>query len=626
MSAAGEPPRGRYLRTLTIAALGVAYGDIGTSPLYALRECFHGDHAVDASRQNVLGVLSLILWSLILVISVKYLGFVLRADNRGEGGILALLALAVPRRSESGGAARVLVLLGLFGAALLYGDGMITPAISVLGAVEGLGVAAPGLAPFVIPVTLFILVLLFLFQSRGTERVGAVFGPITLVWFGALAALGIHGIAREPGVLVAVDPRHALHALSGAGSGFLVLAGVFLVVTGGEALYADMGHFGRRPLRLAWFTIVLPALVLNYFGQGALLLEDPGAVSSPFYRLAPSWALYPLVALATTAACIASQAVISGAFSLTRQAVQLGYCPRISIRHTSEREIGQIYIGPVNWLLLLASASLVVGFGTSSNLAAAYGMSVATTMLITTPLLAVVAWRSWRHGKLCSVAFLAFIVIDAAFFAANASKITHGGWFSLLVGGAFFAIMTTWDGGRRVLRARLRETAMPADLFLEDVARNELPRVAGTAVFLSADPEGTPHALLHNIKHNKVLHERVIFLHAATAEVPYVAADSRATLRSLGHGFYRVHLRFGFMEDPDVPAALDSLRSEEFPMIAAAASYFLGREKLIPTGRSGMARWREVLFTQLADNAESATTYFCLPANRVVEIGAQVEV
>ncbi len=620
-----EPPRGRRLLALSLGALGVVYGDIGTSPLYAIRECFHGEYAVPVTPANVLGILSLVFWSLVIVISIKYLVFVLRADNRGEGGILALVALAVPRAQEARGHSARLVLLGLVGAALLYGDGMITPAISVLSAVEGLQIATPGLAPFVIPITLAILVALFLLQSRGTGRVGALFGPVVVVWFAVLAALGVAGIARAPSVLAAVVPWHAVRFFAeNGGHGFAVLAAVFLVVTGGEALYANLGHFGRRPIRLGWFGLALPALLLNYFGQGALLLADPGAAASPFYRLAPGWALLPLVGLATVATVIASQAMISGAFSLTHQAIQLGFSPRLPVRHTSAQEGGQVFVGPVNGMLMLAACALVVGFGSSSNLAAAYGMAVTADMVITTALLCLVAhWRwGWRRSALLLAAVL--LPIDLAFFGSNLLKIAHGGWFTLLIAALVLAIMSTWQRGRRVLRERLEETALPLELFLPDLETSSLPRVPGTAVFLTGDPRGTPLALLHNIRHNKVVHQQTLFLTLVTQDVPYVASDERVSVRPLGQGFFRVVASYGFMEVPNVPELLEKLRPD-LCIDLAETSYFLGREKLVASGTSGMARWRELLFAFLAQNAHRATSYFRIPPSQVVELGAQVE-
>jgi len=620
-------PRKHALAGLTLAALGVVYGDIGTSPLYAVRECFHGAYGVAVTRANVLGVLSLILWSLVLVVSLKYLVFITRADNRGEGGVLALMALVVPSRGMPEGRRWRLAVLGLFGAALLYGDGMITPAISVLSAVEGLAVATHLFDPWVVPATLALLVLLFLAQRRGTARIGAVFGPIMLLWFLVLAVLGLVAIAQAPSVLAAANPVHAVAFFAHNGwHAALVLAAVFLVVTGAEALYADMGHFGRRPIRLAWFGGVAPALILNYFGQGALLLTDPEAAHNPFYRLAPGWALYPLVALATAATVIASQAVISGAFSLTRQAIQLGYSPRLPITHTSASEIGQIYIAPVNWALMIACCGLVLGFRSSSQLAAAYGMAVTATMVITTLLFYVVARERWGWRPVAAGALAgSFLVADVAFLAANAVKIQHGGWFPLVVAAGVFALLATWKRGRLVLVERLRATGLPPEFFLEDVAAGRAARVPGTAVFMTAEAEGTPRTLLHNVKHNHVVHEQVVFLTVATDEVPRVPTRKRLVVHDLGRGFRRVVLHYGFMQQPDVPAALARASSPAFPIDPMTTTYFVGREKLIPARRSGMARWREVLFAYLAHNAQSATDFFRLPPNRVVELGSQVE-
>ncbi|HEX5068404.1 MAG TPA: potassium transporter Kup [Myxococcota bacterium] len=614
----------RYVLALTLGALGVVFGDIGTSPLYALRECFHGAYGVEPTRDNVLGVLSLVLWSLILLIAVKYQLFVMRADNRGEGGMLALVALTSPRSAKTGWR---LALIGIFGTSLLYGDGMITPAISVLSAVEGLGVETPALGRFVVPATLGILIALFSIQRHGTGRVGALFGPIVLAWFVALFALGIYGITLDPTVLGAVDPRHALAFFEAHGwHAFVVLAAVFLVVTGGEALYADMGHFGLRPIRLAWFAVVMPSLVVHYFGQGGLLLSDAAAAEHPFYHLAPGWAHYPLVALATAAAVIASQAMISGAFSLTHQAIQLGFCPRLAVNHTSAQESGQIYVGPVNWMLMVSSCALVVGFGSSAAMAAAYGTAVAASMVLTTVLLTAVARQrwGWTFGALAFGAV--FLPIDLAFLGSNLLKLLHGGWITLVVAGFIFTLMSTWKRGRRVLQSRLEETALPVDLFLPDLETSNLPRASHAAVFLTGDPQGTPHALLHNIKHNQVVHEQTIFLTARTEEVPWVPAAERMTVKSLGRGFYRIVAHYGFMEIPDVPALLGRVCADHGLAIdLQRTSYFLGRENLIPSGTSGMARWREMLFALMSQNAQSATTYFRLPPNQVVELGAQVE-
>jgi KUP system potassium uptake protein len=621
-----EQPRGRYLYGLAFAALGVVYGDIGTSPLYAMREAFRPGGHITPTHENVLGILSLIFWALILVISVKYLGFVMQADNRGEGGMIALTAQVVPR-GPTAGKAGILVLLGLFGASLLYGDSMITPAISVLSAVEGLEVATPFFTPYVVPITIVILVGLFVVQRHGTGGIGRVFGPVTLLWFLVLAVLGTMEIVRHPRVLEAVSPHHAVAFFAhNGGAGFFVLGSVFLAVTGGEALYADMGHFGKRPIRITWFGLVLPALVLNYFGQGARILNEPSAVEHPFFLLAPGWATYPLVTLATAATVIASQAVISGAFSLTRQAMQLGYLPRVHIEHTSSREIGQIYIPGVNWLLMFACIGLVAGFRQSSSLANAYGVAVTTDMVFTTLLFAAVArtrwhWAWWRVGGLATF----FLVIDLAFWGANLEKIPHGGWFPLVVAAVIFAVMTTWKTGRRILAQRMHSTTLPIDLFLRDVESTAPTRVPGTAVFMYGNADGTPPALLHNLVHNKVLHERVVLLTVDTGEIPMVADDERVTVTELGAGLFRVVVRYGFMEEPDIPAALATVKVPELDLRPMSTSFFLGRETLIPSKKPGMAMWREHLFAVMSRNARTATSFYRLPPNRVVELGAQIE-
>ena len=624
---ARRAPRGRYLFVLSLAALGVVYGDIGTSPLYAMRECFHGVHSIVPSPANIFGVLSLIFWSLVIVISIKYLVFVLRADNHGEGGILSLTALATPIRPSGRTEQAFLIFIGIFGAALLYGDGIITPAISVLGAMEGLNVATPIFSPYVVPITIVILVALFLFQRRGTAKVGRIFGPITLTWFTALAALGIAQILRHPEVLAAVNPLHALDFfLRNGWHGFLILGSVFLVVTGGEALYADMGHFGTRPIRLVWFTVVLPALLLNYFGQGALLLEDPEAAHNPFYRLAPGWALYPMIVLATSAAIIASQAVISGAFSLTMQAVQLGFSPRLKINHTSTREFGQIYIPAVNWALMVGCIAIVVGFRSSSNLAAAYGVAVTSTMVITTILFYVVARRIWGWGLLPTAALASFfLIIDLAFFGANIIKVAQGGWFPLLLAALVFIVMTTWKKGRRILNERIQTEAKPLEEFLQEMERRPPTRVPGTAIFMNGNASRTPPALLHNLEHNKVLHERVLFLTVKTKQIPFVTAEERVEVEALGNGFHRLKVYYGFMEDPDIPNVLENLRLPGFAYVPQDTTYFLGRETIIASKHPGMALWREKIFSIISHNATSATAYFCIPPDRVVEMGEQIE-
>ncbi len=622
----GVEPTGKVLAGLTVTALGVVFGDIGTSPLYALRECFHGPHAIALTPGNVLGVLSLIVWSLVLVITVKYIAFVMRADNRGEGGILALMALAL--QGQHGERRRyILVTVGLFGAALLYGDGVITPAISVLSAVEGLQIATPVFSHYVIPITIVILLLVFLVQHKGTAAVGKVFGPVTALWFLSLAALGVHGIVQHPAVLGAMNPLHAVRYFSENGlHGAAVLGSVFLVVTGGEALYADMGHFGTRPIRLAWFSLVLPALLLNYFGQGALLVTRPETAANPFYRLAPGWALYPLVVLATLATVIASQALISGAYSLTRQAVQLGYSPRFEIIHTSEKEIGQIYIPGVNWMLLVGVIALVLGFGSSSRLAAAYGIAVTMTMIITTVLAFFVARYVWNWSLAVSLGICAFfLAIDVSFFGANLLKFTDGGWFPILVALVVFTLLTTWKKGRAILAERLRTQTFPLDLFLSNLGSNPPTRVPGVAVFMTGNPHGTPPALMHNLKHNKVLHDRIVLLTASTAEVPHVRPEERIQFTPLEHGVFRVVATFGFMETPDVPELLGQLQKYGLEFRMMETTFFLGRETLIPSRKPGMALWREALFAWMSRNAHSATAFFNLPPNRVVELGTQIE-
>lgn len=618
---------GGQLATITIAAIGVVYGDIGTSPLYAMRECFSGSYAVLPTRDNVLGILSLIFWSLIIVISIKYIIFVMRADNRGEGGILALMALVLHHFGGTDRQRHRLIMMGLFGATLFYGDGVITPAISVLSAVEGLHLATPVLTPYVIPITVLILVGLFALQSHGTARVGAFFGPVMLLWFAILALLGLINMMKAPQVLAAFDPEYAMRFFAtNRGHGFLVLGAVFLVMTGGEALYADMGHFGKLPIRLAWFTLVLPAILLNYLGQGALLLSNPDAIANPFYLLAPSWALYPLVALATIATVIASQAVISGVFSMTRQAVQLGFCPHIEIRHTSASEIGQIYLPGANWGLLIGVLVLVLGFESSSNLAAAYGIAVTITMVITTLLVLVLARRAWGwNGFKLGLGIVFFLLVDLTFFSANALKIGHGGWIALLIGAVIFTLMVTWKDGRALLNQRLRENAMPLDLFLQSLTRGSTLRVPGTAVFLTSTPDGVPNALLHNLKHNKVVHERLVLLTVVTEEIPRVEDRDRVTVHCLGSNTYRIIIRYGFTEDPDLPHALALCEPYGLSFEMMDTTFFLGRATLIPTDRAGMALWRERLFANMFRTATRPMDFFRIPYNRVVELGTQVE-
>ncbi len=622
-----HPEHASGLGLLTLGAIGVVYGDIGTSPLYALRECFHAVHGVAPTPENVLGVLSLIFWSLTLIISIKYILFVMRADNNGEGGILALLALVAKSPDATRKSRAMLVALGLFGAALLYGDGMITPAISVLGAVEGLQVATHIFEPYIVPITVVILVSLFMIQSHGTARVGLLFGPVMVLWFVTIAVLGLRWIGREPSVLTAFNPLHALTFFAANGwPGFVVLGSVFLVVTGGEALYADMGHFGRKPIRLAWFVIVLPALFLNYLGQGAMILADPSTAASPFYLMAPRWALYPLVGLAMMAAIIASQALISGAFSLTRQAIQLGYSPRLDIQYTSSQHQGQIYIPQVNWGLMVATIGLVLGFKSSSALAAAYGMAVTLTMLITTMLAYLVARSAWgvRRAVAGSLAMF-FFLIELGFFGANLTKIAHGGWFPLVIGAIVYTGLSTWKRGRALLAERMRERLYPFDRFLTDIEAFPPQRVTGTAIFMTSNLQGTPPTLLHNLQHNKVLHERVVLLTVVTSDVPHVSLDDRTEVASLGQGFYRLTLRYGFMEEPDVPEALREASVRGFPIDLAETTFFLGVETLLATRRPGLPLWRERLFVLIARNAVRANAFFKIPPDRVVELGMQVE-
>ncbi|HEX8790993.1 MAG TPA: potassium transporter Kup [Polyangiaceae bacterium] len=612
---------------LAVPALGIVYGDIGTSPLYAMKECFTGDHHVAPSAVNVLGILSLIVWTLTAVVAVKYLTFILRADNRGEGGILALLALVPGRQRAKRAGPGLLVLLVLFGAALLYGDGVITPAISVLSAVEGLGVATKALEPAIVPLTLTTLVALFLVQKRGTERVGSIFGPVMLVWFLFIGALGAAEVARSPGILRAIDPRFAVRFFAHNGhQGFFVLGGVVLVITGAEALYADMGHFGPGPIRRSWTVLVFPALLLNYFGQGAALLGHEELASNPFYAIVPRWALYPSVVVSTAATIVASQALISGAYSLTQQAVQLGFFPRVTIVHTSKQNEGQIYVPEINWLLAVACVGLVLGFKSSSALGAAYGIAVTGTMAITTLTYAVVArgrwrWPLWRVVPLAG----AFLAIDLAYFAACSAKIADGGWFPLLLGALIYTVMTTWNTGRRYLGERMAEAMFPLDAFLTELGQRHPPRVRGTAVFMAANPNGVPPVLLHHFKHNQCLHEQVVLLRVLALHVPAAAPDERVIAEVLEQGFFRVTLSFGFMEDPDVPDALRECTRYGLKLEPNSTSYFLGRETLLTTGTSRMMRWRKALFAFISRNAVPATAYFGLPPGRVVELGMQID-
>jgi KUP system potassium uptake protein len=621
---APAPTHGEGRWALVLGAIGVVFGDIGTSPLYALKECFNpaSPHHVAATPLNVLGVLSLVFWSLTMVIVVKYLTFIMRADNDGAGGILALLALLPSKKDTS--RPGFLLLLALFGTALLYGDGVITPAISVLSAIEGLEVATSAAKPVVLPLTIAILFGLFVVQRWGTGGIGKVFGPVTLTWFVVISVLGARQIVANPEVLFAIDPRHAVQFFAtNGGLGFLVLGSVFLVVTGGEALYADMGHFGRSPIRRAWYLVVFPALLLCYFGQGAKLLHDPSAAANPFYALVPSWALYPIVGLATAATVVASQALISGAFSLTHQAVQLGFFPRVTTVHTSKTTEGQIYIPEINTALMLACMGCVLLFKSSSALAAAYGIAVTGTMAITTLVFYYVVTHRWGWSPLKAGALAGlFLIFDLAFFVANAAKFVDGGWFPITVALVLFAIMTTWKRGRRELADKFRGSMLPLDLFLADLEETKPLRVRGTAVFMASSPVGTPPALLHHFKHSQSLHEQLVLLTVENVGVPEVAPQDRVTLVRKGQGVVHVTLRYGFMEMPDVPRAL---ASTDLRLDPARTSYYLGRETLLTHGPSKMARWRKWLFAFISRNARPATSYFALPPNRVVELGQQID-
>jgi KUP system potassium uptake protein len=625
-----EAQHQQTMSALTLGALGVVFGDIGTSPLYALRECFSYPGSLGTTPENVLGVLSLILWALILVISVQYMVFILRADNRGEGGILALMTLVVRRNRDKQLQRSVFIMLGLFGAALLCADAMITPAISVLSATEGLRIVTPLFEAWVIPISVAILVALYLVQYQGTERIGVVFGPVMLLWFVVLGLLGVLSIAQTPEILSAIDPRHAVLLFESHGwLAYAVVGSVFLVVTGGEALYADMGHFGRTPVRLGWFFIALPGLALNYLGQGALLLRQPEAVHDLFYSLTPGWALVPMVLLATLATVIASQAVITGAFSLASQAVNLGYSPRLEIRQTSAHTIGQVYVPSVNYLFMFGTLGLVFAFQSSGALAGAYGTAVSTTMLATTLLLYGVARNIWGWSRPASLLFMApFLTIGICFFTSNLLKIPDGGWLPLVAGGAIYALSSSWNDGRRLLYEQLASEAFPMELFCASLAGSKTLRVPGTAVFLTADPTGVPRAMLHNLKHNKVLHEQVVILTVDIERVPYVSREERLHVEATGHGIYRASVRYGFLEQPDIPETLTHIDPKLLAFDPMDTTFFLGRESLLlsPNPRLDVSRWRRALFAFMSRNAQSAANFFRIPPNRVVELGAQVEI
>ena len=617
---------GKRLAVLALSALGVVYGDIGTSPLYAVKEVFAGNHPIPITEANIFGSLSLFFWALIVVVSIKYVAFMTRADNRGEGGIMALIALALHDAAGKPRQMKFIMIIGVLGAAMFYGDGMVTPAISVLSAIEGLEVATPALKPFVIPLTLIVLFGLFFIQRRGTAMMGGFFGPVMLLWFSTLAILGISNIVAHPAILTALNPLYGIEfLLANKALALVAMGNVVLAVTGAEALYADMGHFGRKPIVRAWFAFVLPALVLNYFGQGALILGDPAAAANPFYLSAPEWALFPLVGLATVATVIACQAVISGAFSVTRQAMQLGFVPRMEVQHTSESAAGQIYLPAVNWGLMLAVMILVLGFRTSNNLAAAYGIAVTGDMVITSILATVVVAKGWNWGwpRACAL-FACFLSVELVFLSANILKIPDGGWFPLVAGVFVFVLMTTWKRGRQLLSDRLQGERLELSLFLESLAASMPTRVAGTSVFLNADPKGVPHALLHNLMHNKVLHERVVLVSAQFYDVPFVPDIDRVEVHELRENFWSVVIQYGFKDEPDIPLALSMCAEAGLEFNPLDTSYFIGRETLIPKLGSEMAFWREKIFVAMFRNAGSATAFFKIPSNRVVELGTQV--
>jgi len=612
---------------LTLAALGVVYGDIGTSPLYALKEVFGGAHnPVPITPQNILGILSLFFWSLMIVVTLKYVSFIMRANNEGEGGIVALMTLATDRKDGKSFRNLLLVTLGLIGAAFFYGDGVITPAISVLSAVEGLELITPNFKPFIVAISITIIVGLFVFQRKGTASVGALFGPIMIVWFVVLAILGISGIVEQPEVLMAVNPLHGLAFLAANPVlGFFALGSVVLCITGAEALYADMGHFGIKPIQVGWLYMVLPTLVINYFGQGALLLSDPAAIENPFFLLAPEWALTPLVILATIATVIASQAVISGAFSMTKQAMSLGYTPRMEVLHTSQDAIGQIYVPAINWFLMVSIIFLILGFQSSSNLAAAYGIAVTGTMFITNILAISVATRLWGWNPFRAfLGALPFLLIDGCFFAANSLKIPDGGWFPLVFGLIVFVIFSTWKRGRDLVRIRMSDDAMELKAFTVSLDEGGVDRVEGTAIFLVADSKYVPQALLHSLKHYKVIHKHVIFLNVQLDTVPYVSNANRIEIEQLSSTFWNVNMHFGFKDDINIPDALKHCKIPGVSFDLMDTSYFLGRETLIPKIKSDMAYWRELLFIFMYRNSDSATSFYRLPSNRVVELGSQV--
>ena len=615
------------LAALTLGAVGVVYGDIGTSVLYAVKEVFNHGH-VAVTPDNVYGLMSIFFWTMTVIVSIKYVALVLRADNNGEGGLIAMLALASNAVKDKPKLRRFLLIIGIFGTSLFYGDGVITPAISVLSAVEGLEVVSPAFAKGVIPITLVILFALFAVQKKGTAGIGKFFGPITLVWFLVIALLGVAQIIHHPEILKAISPHYAVGFMwANPGTTFIILGAVVLCVTGAEALYADLGHFGKRPIRIAWFTVVMPCLVLNYFGQGALLLENPAAVKNPFYLMAPDWALLPLVGLATAATVIASQALITGAFSVTKQAIQMGYLPRLRILHTSVRDTGQIYMPFINWGLFAVIVLAVVMFRSSSNLAAAYGIAVCMDMLITTILTFYVIRYGWKYPlALCLAATGVFFIVDFAFLASNLMKLFHGGWFPLVIGGVVFTLMMTWKQGRQILNAKMRTDAIDLPSFLDAVFVSPPARVEGTAVFLTAEPGTVPNALLHNLKHNKVLHAQNLFVTVRNHEVPWIGLNKRLEVESLSHDCWQVIVNYGFKNDPDLPKALQQIKGRGCELEAMNTSYFLSRDTVVPTIGGGMATWREKLFAQMHHNASGAADFLNLPNNAVVELGSKIEI
>ncbi|MBC7514787.1 MAG: potassium transporter Kup [Herminiimonas sp.] len=616
------------IAALTIGAIGIVYGDIGTSPLYTMKEIFAPEHGVALNQANLLGVVSLILWGLTIIVSLKYIILIMRADNHGEGGIIALLALALSSIAPRSRWAYPLTLIGLIGAALFFGDGVITPAISVLSAIEGLEVATPALKAYVVPLTICVLIGLYLVQSKGTAGIGAWFGPIVIIWFSALAAMGVLNVLQRPDILAALNPAHAIGFLTRNGwVAFAALGSIVLAFTGAEALYADMGHFGARPIRLAWTFIVFPALACSYLGQGALLLANPAAISNPFYQQLGPWSVYPLVALSTVATVIASQATISGTFSIVQQAISLGFLPRMRVLYTSSKEIGQIYIPLVNWIQLLAVILAVAGFGSSSGLASAYGIAVTATMLTTTFLTFFVIRYKWKLPLLlCLAATGFFMLIDLAFFSANLLKIVSGGWFPILLGAVMLTLMLTWRSGRRLVSQSRQKDMIALPAFMASLLADAVTRVEGTAVFFRGEGDGVPHALLHNLVHNKVLHERIVFITVLNADVPFIAAGQRVEIEALGLACFQVNLRFGFQEQRDIPAALELCSAQGLPFDMMATSFFVSRQTVIPTRGEDMAIWRESLYATMARNARDAAGYFRLPSNRVIELGSQVQI